>query len=74
MLHGDLARSITGCIEQAQRAGDIDPHADAVRLAHHVLAVLRGLEALAESGVDATFLADAASATMDLLTAGQVTG
>jgi AcrR family transcriptional regulator len=66
----DLARSITGCIEQAQRAGDIDPHADAVRLAHHILAVLRGLEALAESGIDATFLADAASATMDLLTAG----
>jgi TetR/AcrR family transcriptional regulator, transcriptional repressor for nem operon len=63
----DLARSITGCIEQAQRAGDIDPRADAARLAHHVLAVLRGLEALAESGSDPSVLADAASVAVDLL-------
>jgi TetR/AcrR family transcriptional regulator, transcriptional repressor for nem operon len=63
----DLARSITGCIEQAQHAGDIDPHRDAAQLAHHVLAVLRGLEAMAEAGAEARILSDAASMEMDLL-------
>lgn len=70
----DLARAITGCVEQAQRAGDISPRADAARLGHHVLAVLRGIEALAESGLDARVLSDAASAAMDLLTADRDAG
>lgn len=63
----ELARSITRCIEQAQLVGDIDRGADAVRLGHHVLAVLRGMEALAESGIETQVLADAATVAIDQL-------
>lgn len=65
----DLASSIAACIAQAQRAGDIDSRSDATRLAHHVLAVLRGLEALAESGLETGALTDAASVAVDMLRA-----
>jgi AcrR family transcriptional regulator len=41
---------IASCIAGAQRAGDIAPDADPVRLAGLLLAVLRGIEALGKGG------------------------
>lgn len=45
-----LAELFTACVAAAQRAGDIDPHADAARLADLLLAVVRGIEALGKGG------------------------
>jgi AcrR family transcriptional regulator len=66
----EIALAIVGCIEQAQRAGDIDPAADSRRLGRHTLVTLRGLEALAEAGMSSDVLADAASVTIDALRSG----
>jgi AcrR family transcriptional regulator len=45
-----IERALVGCIEAAQRAGDIDSSADARQLAGLILAVLRGIEALGKAG------------------------
>jgi hypothetical protein len=45
-----IEEALVGCIEGAQRAGDIDPSADARQLAGLILAVLRGIEALGKAG------------------------
>lgn len=63
----EIAHTIAGCIEQAQRAGDIDAGADPRRLGHHILIVLRGIEALAEAGADAEVLGDAAAVAIESL-------
>jgi AcrR family transcriptional regulator len=65
-----IARNIIGCIEQAQRAGDIDPAADSTRLGHHTLVTLRGIEALVEAGVSNDVLVEAASVSIDTLQSG----
>ena len=63
----ELADSITGCIAQAQRAGDIDSRSDPRRLGNHILVTLRGIEALVESGSSARMLDDAASVALEVL-------
>ena len=63
----DLADTITRCVAAAQRAGDIAPEADPVQLGHHLLVVLRGIEALAESGFPDRALLDAATVAIGTL-------
>jgi TetR/AcrR family transcriptional regulator, transcriptional repressor for nem operon len=52
-------------VEQAQRAGLVDPAADPAVLGQLVVATHRGLEALTEAGVDATTLNRIADAAID---------
>lgn len=54
-------------IRAAQRHGDLDPTADADRLATLVLAVLRGIEALGKAGIDADRLETIAESAIGLL-------
>jgi TetR/AcrR family transcriptional repressor of nem operon len=61
--------TFTACVEQAQRAGDVDPGHDARRLAHLVLTIHRGIEAVGEAGVDPAILSDAIDLTMCALAA-----
>jgi TetR/AcrR family transcriptional repressor of nem operon len=68
-----LLDSCRQLIEQAQRAGLVDPSADAEALGGLILATHRGLEALAEAGVDPVTrnrVADAAIAGIALRPAG----
>ena len=51
-------------VESLQAAGDIPADRDARRTAHHLLAVLRGMEALTEAGMDESVLRDAADAAL----------
>lgn len=69
----DLAGAITRCVTQAQRAGDIDPEADPAQLGHYLLAVFRGLEALAESGFADRAMLDAVTVAMNTLASVRVT-
>ncbi|ABS03672.1 TetR/AcrR family transcriptional regulator [Kineococcus radiotolerans] len=57
-------------IEQAQRAGHVNPTADPAVLGQLVVATHRGLEALTEAGVDAGTLNRIADAAIDNLTPG----
>lgn len=47
-----LLESCRQLVEQAQRAGHLDPTADAAVLAGLILTTQRGLEALAKAGID----------------------
>jgi len=51
-------------VESAQAAGDIPADRNARRTAHHLLAVLRGMEALTEAGMDESVLRDAADGAL----------
>ena len=68
----DLAGTITRCVAAAQRVGDIAPEADPVQLGHYLLVVLRGIEALAESGFPDRALLDAATVALQTLASGNV--
>ena len=52
-------------VEQAQRAGLVDPAADAEALGGLILTTHRGLEALAKAGMDATTMSRIAGAAVD---------
>jgi hypothetical protein len=58
---------IGACIRQAQRAGDIDPGADARRHGRLLLAVLRGIEALGKANTSRASLRSIAEAALDTL-------
>ena len=60
-----LLDSCRQLVEQAQRAGHIDPAADSEALGGLVLATHRGLEALAKAGVGAETLRRIADAAID---------
>ncbi|GAA1642855.1 TetR/AcrR family transcriptional regulator [Actinoplanes couchii] len=60
-----LLESCRLLVEQAQRAGHIDPAADPAALGGLVLATHRGLEALLKSGVDTKTLNRIADAAID---------
>jgi TetR/AcrR family transcriptional repressor of nem operon len=60
-----LLDSCRRLIEQAQRAGDVDPAADAEVLGGLIVTTHRGIEALAKAGVDATRLNRIADAAID---------
>ena len=68
----DLAGALSHCVEAAQRVGDIAPEADPVQLGHYLLVVLRGIEALAESGLPDRALLDAATVAIETLASGNV--
>ncbi|GLY04094.1 MULTISPECIES: TetR/AcrR family transcriptional regulator [Actinoplanes] len=53
-------------IEKAQVAGDVPADRDARRTARHLLAVLRGMEALAQADVGEDVLRDAADAALEV--------
>jgi len=63
----DLHRALADCIAAAQREGDLSAEADPRRLAALVLAVLRGIEVLGQSGTDAALLHDIAEEAIYLL-------
>ncbi len=60
-----LLDSCRQLIEQAQRAGHVDPSADAEAIGGLILATHRGLEALAKAGVGAKTLNRIADAVID---------
>lgn len=60
-----LLESLRDLVEQAQRAGLVDPCADGLALGGLVLATHRGLEALAKAGVDAATRRRIAAAAID---------
>lgn len=63
--HEALLASSRQLIEQAQRAGLVDPEADAAALGGLVVATHRGLEALAKAGVDVETMNRIADAAID---------
>jgi TetR/AcrR family transcriptional regulator, transcriptional repressor for nem operon len=63
--YGTLLEHCRRLVEQAQRAGHVDPDADAAALGGLVLATHRGLEALAKAGVDAATRNRIADAAID---------
>lgn len=63
----DLEALLVKAVEAAQRAGAIPPALDARATGRHVLATMRGIEALAASGVAKTVLTDAVSSLVDTL-------
>jgi AcrR family transcriptional regulator len=62
-----IESALVGCIEGAQRAGDIDPSADGRQLARLVLAVLRGIEALGKAGKSKSDLRGIADSALAVL-------
>jgi len=62
-----LEDALVECIRQAQRAGDIDPAADAHRHGMLLLAVLRGIEALGKASTSRKSLRSIAEAALDTL-------
>jgi TetR/AcrR family transcriptional repressor of nem operon len=58
---------LTGCVEQAQRHGDIGPGMDARTLAGLLLAVVRGVEALGKAGKDGASLQRIGEAALAVL-------
>lgn len=53
---GRIEGSLTGCVQAAQRHGDLDPEADAQGISHVLMAVNRGMEVLARGGFDVVAL------------------
>lgn len=62
-----MEREIVHCVRQAQSAGDIAPERDARTIGVTVLAVVRGLGALAQAGMSSGSLSLAAQAALGLL-------
>jgi AcrR family transcriptional regulator len=62
-----IEEALVGCIEGAQRAGDIDPSADGRQLAGLILAILRGIEALGKAGKSKSALRGIADAALAVL-------
>jgi TetR/AcrR family transcriptional repressor of nem operon len=62
-----LEDALVDCIRKAQRAGDIDPAADARRHGRLLLAVLRGIEALGKASTSKQSLRSIAEAALDTL-------
>jgi len=62
-----LLDSCRQLVEQAQRAGHVDPAADADALGGLIVATHRGLEAMAKAGVDAKTLNGIADAAIDTI-------
>jgi TetR/AcrR family transcriptional regulator, transcriptional repressor for nem operon len=59
--------ALVGCIGGAQRAGDIDPSADARQLGGLMLAILRGIEALGKAGKSKSALRGIADSALAVL-------
>ena len=60
-----LRLTLTAVLEACQRNGDVDPDADAPRLAGLLLVVHRGMEAVGEASTPESILRDVAQAAMD---------
>ncbi|MBB2900872.1 AcrR family transcriptional regulator [Kineococcus radiotolerans] len=61
----ELRRTFTAVLEACQRNGDVDPGADAPRLAGLLLTVHRGIEAVGEAGARESVLREGAQAALD---------
>ncbi|WP_329141410.1 hypothetical protein OG552_32270 [Streptomyces sp. NBC_01476] len=64
-VSSEALRAVVTTVEQAQRAGHLDPAADAEVLGGLILTTHRGLEALAKAGVDAKTRNRIADAAID---------
>lgn len=62
-----LIDSLRRLVEQAQRAGLVDPDADPQALGGLILTTHRGLEALAKAGVDSAIRTSVATAAIDAI-------
>ena len=62
-----LEDEYSGCIEQAQTAGEVDPTLDARALATFFVAVTRGMEVLGTAGADRSVLLGVGRAALTLL-------
>ncbi|MER5432246.1 TetR/AcrR family transcriptional regulator [Streptomyces sp. NPDC002588] len=51
-----IGGSLTGCVQAAQRHGDLDAEADASEISQLLMAVNRGMEVMARAGLDAAAL------------------
>lgn len=69
--HEALLDSCQGLVEQAQRAGQVDPAADAAALGGIIVSTQRGLEALAKAGVDVETRRRIANAAIDSISLGR---
>ncbi|MGW2052055.1 TetR/AcrR family transcriptional regulator [Streptomyces sp. NPDC001858] len=47
-----IGRSLTDCVQAAQRNGDLEPEADATEISRLLMAVNRGIEVMAKAGLD----------------------
>jgi AcrR family transcriptional regulator len=65
-----LLDSCRQLVEQAQRAGQVDPAADAAALGGLIVATHRGLEALGKAGVDIETMNAIADAAIDSISLG----
>ena len=63
----DLERILVDAVTAAQRTGDIAATLDPRASARHILATMRGIEALAEAGVDQAMLRDAVTSLLTVL-------
>lgn len=70
LAHLRLLSTCSQLVEQAQRAGHVDPTADAQALGGLILTTHRGLEALAKAGVDARTRNCIADAAVDSIAVG----
>ncbi len=62
-----MERELVQCVRQAQRAGDIAPDRDARTIGVTLLAVVRGMGALAQAGTSSASLSLAAQGALGLL-------
>ncbi|MFJ8111967.1 TetR/AcrR family transcriptional regulator [Streptomyces sp. NPDC096132] len=62
---GRIEGSLTGCVQAAQRQGDLDPEADVRGISHLLMAVNRGMEVLARAGFDVVALERVADQTFE---------
>ncbi|MFF7535186.1 TetR/AcrR family transcriptional regulator [Streptomyces bobili] len=63
----DLAGALASAIRDAQDAGEVAEHADATALGYLLLSVIRGIDNMAQAGVDATTLRQTARQVLDLI-------
>ena len=69
-----LLDSLRRLVEQAQRAGLVDPGADAGALGGLIVTIHRGIEALGKAGVDSATLNRVATAAIDSLSLAPASG
>ncbi|MGW2052061.1 TetR/AcrR family transcriptional regulator [Streptomyces sp. NPDC001858] len=60
-----IGRSLTECLQAAQRNGDLEPEADAIEISRLLMAVNRGMEVMAKAGLDVTALERVADHAFD---------
>ena len=62
-----IAATLAEAVRDAQRAGEVDPAADAAVLGYLLLSVIRGIDCIAKAGVAESVLRDTARAAVGVL-------